>query len=494
MSASSVPLSRREFAAKSALGLLALGATVKAVATAAPDPVAPVASARRGIWKITRNPKALETPQDAPPGQTWRYGLNFPFQVGPTVAGLYCNLKLYEGPGQDFEGGTDIVLFEQVGALQTKHTVTVSRPTRVPNPNNGGRPAIMIKYPGLIGFVSLGAKDAAGRPHPHAGTGFAMVTAAAWPTGPGETPNFTAPDRIGYGAYTDHRAYRFFELHQLSYDGVSFTVSPPERIEMDALVGGYRFMSGGFGCAIADGDGLLIGLTALRDGAKAAGAGPVRWRRQGGAWRPVAYEIATPEDNSMEPSFLRDLDGSLLMFSRAPRAMGPPLRVWRQTAPGRPWELKINVNGLIPSVPVSLNRTVDGTPYLIANLYEPQFFLPPGLHADGGVSRLEPVGRRGERTTVCLWTLNEARDGFDNQIIVRDPLAEFGQPPHGTIWAADHSDGAVVRLGDGQWHALVGWRLLEWKENTHFIPPGPRTGSYLDEIHSCGEPVPLWNF
>jgi len=483
-------VSRRAFAVESAVGLLALSAVAGATT---PAPI-PAASGRRGIWKIVRNPRALAVPPNVPVGETWRYGLNFPFQVSPTLGGLYCNLKMFEGPGQDFEGGTDIVLFEQVGALQTNRTITVARNSLAANPNNGGRPAIMMKYPGLIGFVPLGAKLGGGRPHPHAGTGFAMVTAAAWPTGPGEVPNFTAPDRIGYGAYQGDKAYRFFELYQLRYDGSAFTVSAPERIEMRELIGGFKFASGGFGCALADGEDMLIGLTAHRQGGTATGTGPVRWQRRNGAWRAVAYEIATPEDNSMEPSFLRDVDGSLLLFSRAPRAMGPPLRVWRQTEPGRPWELKINANGLIPSVPVSLNRTVDGTPFLAGNLYEPQFFLPKGLHSDGGVSRLEPVGRRGERSTICLWTLNEARDGFDAQFIARDPLAEFGLPPHGTVWAADHSDGAIVRLADGQWHALVGWRLLEWKENTHFIPPGPRTGSYLDEVLSFGEPVPLWNF
>lgn len=484
-------MDRREFAARTALGLLA-GVGVGA-ATSNP-PVTAVGAGRGGIWKVIRHPRALQAPVEATPGETWRYGLNFPFQVAPRLAGLYCNLKQFEGPGQDFEGGTDIVLFDRIDALRVDRTIKVARNSRAPNPNNGGQAAVMMKYPGLIGFVPLGAKLADGRPHPHAGTGFAMVTAAAWPAGPGEMPGYTFPDRIGYGAFLGDKAYRFFELHQLSYDGTDFKVGAPERIAMEEFLPGYKFVSGGFGCALADGEDLIIGLTGTRRGAAAAGAGPVRWQRRQGAWHPASYEIATPEDNSMEPSFIRDRDGSLLMFSRAPRAMGPPVRIWRQAAPGRPWEPRLNVNGMIPSVPASLNRLVDGTPYLVANLYEPQFFLPAGLHADGGVSRLEPVGRRGERSTLCLWTLNEARDGFDAQLVLRDPLSEFGRPPHGTVWAADHADGAVVQLADGRWRALVGWRLLEWKENSHLIPPGPLTGTYLDEVVSFGEPLPLWNF
>ena len=52
-------------------------------------------------------------------------------------------------------------------------------------------------------------------------------------------------------------------------------------------------------------------------------------------------------------------------------------------------------------------------------------------------------------------------------------------------WPQRH-ERIVVRLADGQWRSLLGYRLLEWKENTHFIPPGPRTGGYLDEILSFG--------
>jgi hypothetical protein len=492
MSRPTQSLSRREFAVKSTLGLLALGSAATAgAATPAPVPAAP---GRRGIWKIVRHPKALESAPAAPAGQQLRYGLDYPFQVGPHLGGLYCGTKPFPSPGQDFGGGTDIVLIEQPGAPDVRRTVTVSRNFVAPNPNNGGRPAVMMRNPGLLGFVPLGAKLADGRPHPHAGTGFALVTTRAWPTGPGEVPDFTYPDRIGYGAYTDGRAYRFFELSQLRYDGTAFTVGAPERLEMDRLVDGFQLSSAGMGSALADGEDLLVGMTAHRTGASATGGGVMRWQRQGGAWRPVQYELATPEDNSMEPSLVRDMDGSLLLFSRAPRAMGPPVRIWRQGAPGRPWELKINVNGMIPSVPVTLNRAVDGTPYLAANLYQPQFFLPAGLHSDGGISRLEPSGFRGERSTLCLWPLNETRDGFAAQLVVRDPLVEFGPPPHGTVWAADHATGGVLRLADGQWHALLGYRVLEWKENTHMIAPGPRTGSYLDEVVSFGDPVPLWNF
>ncbi|MBL9213955.1 MAG: hypothetical protein JNG83_00615 [Opitutaceae bacterium] len=486
-------LTRRDFARGLAAGALALGAGAAGARAGTAAPAG--APLRRGIHRIIRNPKALESPPDAPAGETWRYMLSYPFQVAPNLAGLYCNLKMCGGPGQDFEGGSDIILFDQASPFSARSTHLVSRNYVAPNPNNGGRPAIMMKYPGLLGFVPLGARRPDGSPHPHAGTGFALSTAAAWPLDASESVLYTAPDRIGYAAYGDARRYRFFEVYQLRYDGAHFTISAPVKLADTDFFPGFRVSSAGMACAIADGDDLLTGLTVHRLGAATHGAGLTRWRRVDGEWRPLGYEPVTPEDSSMEPSIIRDLDGSLLMHARAPRAMGPPIRLWRQASAGAPWEPRLNLNGMIPSVPVTLNRAVDGTPYLVANLYQPQFFLPPTLHSDGGVSRLEPVGWRGERSTLCLWPLNEGRNGFDAQFIVRDPRTEFGLPPHGTVWAADHGTGGIVRLADGKWRALVGYRMLEWKENTHFIlPPSPQTGSYLDEVVSFGDPMPLWNF
>src|SRR5688500_8789245 len=110
----STPLTRREFAgltAKAAAGALALGtasAFGKPSGSKSPGP-------HRGIYKIIRHPKALEAPLDVPEGETWRYLLAYPFQVGPSVAAVYVNLKDCGFQGQDFECGNDIVLFDRIG-------------------------------------------------------------------------------------------------------------------------------------------------------------------------------------------------------------------------------------------------------------------------------------------------------------------------------------------------------------------------------------------
>ncbi|MBL9215003.1 MAG: hypothetical protein JNG83_05965 [Opitutaceae bacterium] len=436
----------------------------------------------------------LESPPNVPAGETWRYMLNYPFQVAPTLGGVHVNMKLTPGgPGQDFENGTDIILFDQLDRLNAANAIPVSRNHTEPNPNNGNRPAIIAKYPGTLGFVPFGAKRADGTPHPHAGTGFVLISGSAWPTDASEG-FVTYPDRIGLTQYWGKKLFRPSYLYPLSYDGSRFQVGKPQVLQDTDIIPGYNSSMTGMTIAIADGDDLLVPQCARKPGAANGGAGVQRWRRRAGIWTPGEYEPVTPEDDAIEPSLIRDLDGSLLFLARGRRHQGPPLRVWRQARPGAPWELRINVNGLLNSTPISLNRAVDGTPFVVSNFYQPQFRLPAGLHSDGGISRLEPVGWRGERSTLSLWSLNADRDGFDAQFIARDPRTEFGLPPHGTVWAIDHPTSSPVRLADGQWHALMGYRLLEWKENTHLIPPSPHTGSYVDEIVSFGEPAPLWHF
>ena len=95
---------------------------------------------------------------------------------------------------------------------------------------------------------------------------------------------------------------------------------------------------------------------------------------------------------------------------------------------------------------------------------------------------------------LCLWPLNEQRNGLEAPLVARDCLTEFGVPPSGTVWAADHPSARTVQLSDGEWHHLICYRLLDWKENTHFIAPSPRTGGYVEEVFSVGEPVAPWSF
>ena len=64
---------------------------------------ATVAGGELGLASVTQGPADLTIPADVPAGEAQRYGLGFPFQVGPTTAALWVNLR-QEGTGVgDFE-------------------------------------------------------------------------------------------------------------------------------------------------------------------------------------------------------------------------------------------------------------------------------------------------------------------------------------------------------------------------------------------------------
>jgi len=77
----------------------------------------------------------------------------------------------------------------------------------------------------------------------------------------------------------------------------------------------------------------------------------------------------------------------------------------------------------ISSAPVTINRAADGR-----------------FRSD-----------RGTRDSLVLWPLNEARDGLEPPLVIRDGPCEF-------------------------------------------VPPTAHTGAYLEEVISTGAPIPAWTF
>ncbi len=98
------------------------------------------------------------------------------------------------------------------------------------------------------------------------------------------------------------------------------------------------------------------------------------------------------------------------------------------------------------------------------------------------------------RKTLGIWPLNEDRTGLVTPIVARDCRGEWGPPPGGTTWRIDHPSAMTVQLSDGRWHNILGTRVLEFGEITHAMDPTPRTGAYLEEVISAGEPIPIWKF
>ncbi len=216
----------------------------------------------------------------------------------------------------------------------------------------------------------------------------------------------------------------------------------------------------------------------------------MRWRFLGGEWKPVAFALVAGNDKSYEPSLVRDLDGSLLFLARKD---GNDILVWRSQDQGTTWRKIVDVRGVVSRAPIVLNRAVDGTPYVAANLY--QVYLGP---LDKIFPKLKPGGPAslggGTRNAIYAWPLNEKRDGLGVPLKVRDCLEEWGTPASGSAWMVDHPVAAPVRLADGRWHDALVTRGRDFAESIFAGPPTERTGTYLDEIISRGEPVPAWNF
>ena len=442
----------------------------------------------QGLLQMTVGAADLIIPPSQPEGEIWRYGIGLPFQVASGKGALFCNIRGKRG--HDFEVGNDVILFDGVeaGILET---VPAVRNEVQDNPHTG-KPSEIVKYPTRGGFVPLGAKLSDGSPHPHAGTGFGVSLAMAWPMGGPRA--IEGPDR-----------YLYLEVQQYRYEGQSFRVEATEAVPLGDLVSGWTITNGGLGNAVADGEALLLGMVGCqldpetwRAERGPVGAGVMRWERRAEKWWPTSFVRATDLDGSFEPSIIRDQDGSLLFCARAGSdAEGRrrlESRVWRSQDAGESWTKIIHVVGAIGGSPVTLNQVADGTPYIAANLNEVLLHplaerFRPKKNAQG-IVHASPAGRE----KFCLWPLNEARDGLQTPILVRDSVAEFGLAPSGDTWNIDHPFAMTLQLGDGKWHNVIAMRICDHAEVKEGADPASQTGCYVEEVLSPGKPIPLWTF
>jgi hypothetical protein len=454
---------------------------------------------------VTRGTADLRFARSAVPGETLIYQISYPFQVAERQAGLFVNLRLGHAPSQDFEAGADVVLFDDLTGIGRQTPIPITRNQEGANPHDQGRSAMMVKYPVCGGFVPLGAKRADGSPHPHAGTGFGNNQSKARQLG---------KDPYYRGDFS--RNYQVHEVHQLAYDGTTFRVVETDVVPMDALVPGWLIHHAALGNAIPDGDDFLLPMAGKPLAGKPdrpkdrfafvpIGSGVTRWKRTGGAWKPVSFVPVTSTEAWAEPSMVRDVDGSLLFCSRDEGAgfTGPgqkvfggaytnDLSVWRSRDGGQSWQLVLRVRTAVIG-PVSLNQAADGTPYVCSNLFEVQLFPLADRFARRDAEGRQRLGG-WLREKLCLWPLAADRTRVETGVMVRDCRGEFGVPPNGSTWIADHPVGGVVQLADGAWHGVLGYRLLEAADRDDGLPASSRTGAYVEEILSDGPAIPRWKF
>jgi hypothetical protein len=439
------------------------------------------AKGKSGIVSVTRGTADLVVPHD---GEGFRYGTGFVFQAGPKQAGLLCNLRTEGYPVGDFEAGMDVLMFDDMVQISSAGAIPVTRTVKYAD-RITGQWRIVIKHGVKGGFVPLGARRADGSPHPHAGTGVGFCQALDFPM-------------KGNGYYDKQDKtkgmVRTTEVQQLVFDGKKFEVprfaTYTEAKPLRTRGSQWKITSPSLRMGIPDGDDLLFAVTATSNDSSAwfsdpHAAGVSRWRRDEGLWQPVMF---TPIVTSrmaknpqvvygrkmsvlpIEPTLVRDIDGSLLFTARFAyeKFDEHALRVWR-SADGESWKLIIEQPDMKGQAPVTINRATDGTPYIVSN----------------------PLGR--ERDKLVLWSLNRERNGFEDPITARDALLQFGPPPSRIVWFMDHSNASVVRLKDGRWHNLLAYRIMDRGEHSG-QPPAPQSGLYVEEVMSSGPEVPAWNF
>ncbi|MAE66902.1 MAG: hypothetical protein CMJ18_21805 [Phycisphaeraceae bacterium] len=414
-------------------------------------------------------------------GGLFRYGNGFAFQAGPTTAGFFVNLRFGGYPVGDFEAGMDVVLFDDLATISASNAVPICRSDRHVRPD--GKKRVVVRHTPKGGFVPHGALRADGSPHPGAGTGFLVGQALDFPM-------------YGDGYYMKEDKARDMvhatEVHHLAYDGREFRKIETETWGSDNRkeLSGWMLEAPSLCTAITDGDDLLFPMDATQGdftwGGGPNASGVARWRYADGRWGPVEFvpigfsrRVENPDivydtecwQEWIEPTVVRDLDGSLLFTARGvyERRCEYMIKVWRSTDGGATWDVLFEVEDVRDESPTSINTTADGTLYI---------FSCPTDHA---------------RDQLCLWLLRPDRSGVEEPIMFRDGVKQFGPPPKGPVWFMDHPNGYTVRLADGAWHHLLCHRVMDRGEHGG-SEPSPQSGFYAEELVTPGPAVPLWKF
>jgi hypothetical protein len=414
-----------------------------------------------GFLGVTKGAPDLIEPPDTPSDETWRYGVGFPMQISPTEGAVLTNIRL-EGSGNiDFEIGTDVIIFDDLDEISAERAIPISRYDQITDPIHGN--LVVRKGPVIAGFVPVGALLEAGSPHPGAGTGFGI----------GWAISHKIDDR-GKFDYLDY-VERYAIQYQFEYDGDEFRVLESKRIDAGSLLPDWNLVGNFVQNGIPDASDILYVMIARVDGVAVAGV--TRWRYGSSGWTPISFAPVTGYDVTWsEPSLVREADGSLLFsarsYDRAVPVQAFDIGVWKSSDGGMSWERVVHERNRRSRSPVSINRTVDGTPLIAAN-------IPPV---------------RRTREVLAVWPLNDNRTGLEGRITVRNAPEEFGPAPSGSWWRIDHPNSAIIRLADGHWHSVLVYRIVDNGEVEGDAPPTAQTGCYVEEVLSAGDAVAPWRF
>jgi len=438
------------------------------------------------LSSIAKGKKILGHVPSSPIDQQWVYQSSRCFQLSSTKVGLMTNIRPGGAATVDLAVGNDLFVIDSFTDIEAAERFPINRSETWRNPDDG-RELILSMVWSKGGFVPLGATRADGSPHPHVGTGFGSSPAVGYPahfrTRTADvfdhldtyTPDRGIENPLGKKARAVHPNPVFFNrLNQYRYDGSRFEVVKTEPFavpgdhEYDDRLWGWGLRNG-----IPDGDDILFPLVGTRrsDGVRVSGV--ARWRFKDGAWNVATFTPAPDAENSMEPSIERDCHGTLFFTCRKDHGY-PKSRsivVWSSDDNGATWRVCIEEPNVRSASPVTINRTVDGHPFILGNA-------------------LDPV--KCNREHLAAWLLSVDRTDLLPMITVVDTTAEYGLLNGQYDWYADHPIGEVVRLADGEWRSIITYRFANRIEVGSDLPPTPLTGTYMAEVFSDGDPMPTW--
>lgn len=428
------------------------------------------------IGVVTRGGPDLVLPTSSTDNLPVRYGLGFPVQLGPQTAGLLCNLRVVGVGRTDYEDGTDLFVFDDLGKIAQGGPIPLSRNEKERDPATG-EARFIAKYPLVGGFWPLGAKQPDGSPHPGAGRGFVVCQALSL-FGTGEKLTWEMFSKPGLRCYT--------EVLQLAYDGQKVTVTKRDLIRTGVgwpTANGWGVVMGGMRSALPDGSDFLMAVSAQKDGQNMTGV--CRFSYADGEWRPVAF---TPVAPGAEASLARRADQSLLFLTRPETSLGPraprSIMLWTSADGGQTWRQLVDEPNLRPQTPVSVGATADGTAFVLANTF--------GMTSPDRTVQWWHL----DRARLVLWQVADTAGELKPAQVLRDGWDDFGPPPPETMWDVDHPTSGIVRLADGRWHSLITYRVMafSWRGDAAGETVTPHTGCYVEETPLTDPATPPWRF
>jgi len=434
------------------------------------------------LTRVTKGRRIFGPVPDSPKDQQWVYQSSRAFQLSASEVGFMTQIRPGGAGTVDLSFGNDLLVVSDLDDFAIRSRHVIDRPRYFQDPRDG-RDLVGSVHWNKGGFVPLDAKRSDGSPHPHAGTGFGgsiiVGYPAAYETKLAEDvfekwedyePTRGIENPLGKKSRAIHPSpYRETRLYQFRYDGERFEITRDEPFELEGFKPGIGWA---LRHDIPDGDDLLFPFTAARIDDERPVCGVARWRRLDGAWTVVETMIVPGAENSYEPSLERGRNGELFFTCRASyeAPQSRSVRVWLSEDGAATWRTIIDVPEIRSPSPVTINRSPDGTPFILGN----------------------PVD--SNRQVLAAWELSAAFDRLLDPIVILDSAEEFGLFRGKYDWYADHPIGSVVRLASGELRGIITHRFANRIEVGYDLPPTSSTGTWLYAVRDDDCPLETWRF